>query len=136
MEIDVSQIIEAHLSGEMPAYLLSGSVCELGRDAARITWKNAQDFAELFKLTDEEVVAVREDLREEGMDDIGNLSRSDVVACVVQCVAHEIRQIEGFGLDLENFTDEEFSEATENCGGRSQSDLAEFEGKWYFYFGM
>ena len=134
MEVDVTELVELHLNGEMPARLCSGSRSELGDNAAGITWDNSCKVAREHSI-------VNDDNREEIVNHFlgyGAWERAEVETDVenfaVQEVMSAIRQLEGEEIDLsEPVTEEDFRAATEHEGGMLWPDN---EGKWYFYSGM
>ena len=144
MELNVTQIVTAHLDGNPPAHLCSGSMAELGNDAGRVTWENSGDLADRlpgFLETETELQEVRDHIKEYGAwdgEEIAAFTPRDLRAFIVQEVMAEIRHLESSDIDLEDFTEEEFQEATENEGGRLyKGDVPESSGfgDWFFYVG-
>ena len=104
MEVDVTELVELHLNGEMPARLCSGSQAELGDNAARITWENSCKVAKEHSI-------VNSNNREEIVDHFlgyGAWERAevetDVESLAVQEVMSAIRQLEGEGIDPVSYT--------------------------------
>lgn len=143
MELNVTQIVRAHLDGNPPAHLCSGSRAELGEAAASVTWGNSCDLADNlpgFLETETELQEVRDHIKSYGAWDakeIAAFTPRDLRAFIVQEVMAEIRHLESSGIDLEDFTEEEFQEATENEWGRLyRGDVSgEGCGDWFFYVG-
>lgn len=143
MELNVTQIVRAHLDGNPPAHLCSGSRAELGESAGRITWDTSGNLADTltgFLETEDEFQEVRGHIKEYGAwdaEEIAAFTPRDLRAFIVQEVMAEIRHLENSDLDLEDFTEEEFQEATENEGGRLyRGDVpGEGCGDWFFYVG-
>lgn len=145
MELNVNQIVRAHLDGNPPAHLCSGSMAELGNDAGRVTWDNSCDLADRlpgFLETEDALQEVRDHIKSYGAwdeEEIAAFTPRDLRAFIVQEVMAEIRHLEEHGeIDLEDFTEEEFREATENEGGRLfRGDVPESPGfgDWFFYVG-
>lgn len=145
MELNVTAIVRRFIDGDPAACLCSGSQAELGSNAGRITWQNSRNRgAGLpdFLATEEEKQAVRDHFREYGAWDVEEIAAwddSDLRGLIVQEVAAEVRHLEDAGIDLEDFAEEEFQEATENEGGRLyRGDIAGSDsfGQWFFYVGM
>jgi hypothetical protein len=84
---------------------------------------------------------VRDHIKEYGAwdeEEIAAFTPRDLRAFIVQEVMAEIRHLESSGIDLEDFTEEEFREAAENEGGRLfRGDVPESPGfgDWFFYVG-
>jgi len=144
MELDVTNIVGLHLDGKVPARWCSGSAAELGSNAREITWNHALEVSESLNVCkDEEVVqAIREHIHEYGAwetSEINGFSDIELGAFVVQEVAAEVRRLEeGEGLDLTDFTEEEFEAATRNEGGNLFGGCAcvpEHQSQWFFYLG-
>jgi hypothetical protein len=118
MELNVTQIVAAHLDGNPPAHLCSGSMAELGNDAGRVTWDNSCDLADRlpgFLETEDALQEVRDHIKSYGAwdeEEIAAFTPRDLRAFIVQEVMAEIRHLEEHGqIDLEDFTEEEFREA-------------------------
>lgn len=145
MEINVTSIVTAHLDGNPPAHLCSGSRAELGENAGQITWGNSRQLAGNlpgFLETPDELEAVRDHIRTLGAwddEEIAAFSDSDLRAFIVQEVMADIRHLEDYGqIDLNDFTEEEFRAATENEGGTLyKGDVPGHPGfgQWFFYLG-
>jgi hypothetical protein len=134
MEINVTKVVNAHIQNDIPARYCSGSVMELGPQAAQMTWDCSKHAGALIPFDEEQQSEVRDHIREYGAwddDEINEYSPLELQAFIAQEVMQEIRNLED-DLDLENFSDEEFQKATENEGGR----LFKSGIDWYFYVGL
>jgi hypothetical protein len=129
MEINITHMVDA--IDDMPT--LSGSVAELGKDAAKITWRNSLDYAkDNWLLTDETSL----DNARRYFKGFGAWSESEIAAwsdlelnaLTVQHIAGSIREMEGFD------SDEAYLEAAEE--GRVSGCLYKGDdGQWYAYIG-
>jgi len=143
MELDVTNIINAHLEGDAYAGNCSGSVSELGSNAGSITWGNSCDLSEELKVcyTEEQAEEIRDHLREYGAwtdTEIASWDYTELGSFVVQEVMAEVRRLEeSEDIDLEDFTIEELQAATENEGGRiyGTPPSGSVKGEWFFYLG-
>jgi hypothetical protein len=144
MELNVTHIVAAHLNGNPPACICSGSRAELGDNAGALTWNNSRNLgASLpdFLTTEEEKQEVRDHFKSYGAwdaEEIAAWDDDDLRGLITQEVMSQIRHLEGSGLDLENFTEDEYREATENEGGSLyRGDIAGDEsfGQWFLYVG-
>lgn len=103
MEIDVTDFV----TNEDPAEF-SASREELGQDAARITWRNAMDYAAKAPMltTEDQIEALRDDARRSGgwePAEIATWSDQHCNALFVQMVAAEMREAHMQAGDLESF---------------------------------
>lgn len=144
MDLNVTSIIRAFIDGNPPAWHCSGSRAELGDNAGELTWRNSCNLGATlpnFLATEEEKQAVRDHFREYGAwdeEEINAWTDSDLRGLIVQEVASEVRHLESAGIDLEEFTEEDFTEATENEGGSLfRGDIVGEDsfGQWFFYLG-
>ena len=140
MELEVTSIVAAHLNGNPEAWDCSNSVANLGPNAGKITWNNSLKLgarlANVICDTDEKRGAIQDHFREYGAwedDEINEWDDDEIAGMIVQEVMAEIRRLEDRGIDLEDFTNEEFQEATENEGGRFYKGDNE---NWYYYLGF
>lgn len=145
MELNVTHIVRRFIDGNPSASLCSGSRAELGDNAGEITWRNSVTTGSTipdFLTAEDEKQAVRDHFREYGAwtdEEIAAWTDEELRGLIVQEVAAEVRHLEDVGIDLDDFTEDEFSEATENEGGRlCKGDIAGSDsfGQWFFYVGM
>jgi hypothetical protein len=128
MEINVTHMLDDDMSE------LSGSIAELGRNAAQITWTNSIAYAKQHPLllTDEARDAARAHFREYGAwseDEIAAWSDEHLQAITAQDVAAAIREMESAS------TPEDYKEGCEE--GRYSGRLYQGDnGDWYFSLGM
>ena len=129
MELDVTHMVEDR--DEMIE--LSGSVCEHGQGAARITWNNSKAYAADHPLlaTDEARDAARAHFRDYGAwsaDEIAAWSEEELQAITCQDAAAAIREME------ETNTYEEYQQLCQE--GRCSCRLYKGDNdRWYFYLG-
>lgn len=144
MELNVTAIVRAFIDGEPDACLCSGSRAELGDNAGELTWRNSCNVGDTladFLTTEEEKQEVRDHFRAYGAwdeEEIAAWTDSDLRGLLVQEIASEVRHLESAGIDLEDFTEEDFREATENEGGKLfRGDIAGEDPfkQWFFYLG-
>ena len=129
MEIDVTHMVED--SDNM--FELSGSRCEHGQDAGRITWNNSTAYgAEHPLLTDDNMRdAARAHFREYGawpQEEIAAWSDEHLQAITCQDVAAAIREME-VAEDYEDY--QRLCEAGTLSGRLYKGD----DDRWYFYLG-
>jgi hypothetical protein len=134
MEINISRFFnEAEASGCAADY--SASAAELGQDAGRITWNNANRDSSTFNLLDDEEKreAWREDVKGFGAweeDEIAAWSDKELNALFLQFVSGDIREFESLcGDDWQ-----EYERLVEQgtCSGRMYRGD---DGNVYFYVG-
>lgn len=123
MEIDVTYMVEDAES----MVELSGSRCEHGQDAGRITWNNSKEYGAEHPLltTDEIRDAARAHFREYGAwseEEITAWSEEDLQAITCQDVASAIREMEAY---------KDHADYLERDGRVYQGD----DKHWYFYLG-
>lgn len=129
MELDVTHMVND--ADDM--LMISGSIAELGQNAAKLTWRNAQQYASSnILLTDETALdAARDWFKGFGVwedNEIAAWSDAEVNALVVQFIAGEIREMEVYD------SMEEYQKASE--GGQTSGRLSTGDGgRWYFYLG-
>lgn len=129
MELDVTHMV----NGDDDMSLLSGSRAELGQDAGKITWGNSLEYAKDQPLlkTEEDREEARAWLKGFGAwdaEEIAVWSDTELNALVVQFIAGDIREMEGFD------SEDEYRKASEKgqVSGRLGTSA---DGKWYFYLG-
>lgn len=137
MEINVTAIVK---ETEDNPTRFSASIHETGlQNIGQITWRNAVEQDD-FKLTPEQDEAWREYLPEYGAwddEEIADWDLDESTALFVQFVSGDYRELEhlaseaGYGVD--NLTEDQFSEITENHGGRL---CPTEDGEWYYYVGF
>lgn len=122
MEIDITHLVEEH-----DCSLLSGSVAELGTNAAKLTWDNCLNevnFKPLLK-TPENIAEARAYFKEFGAwDDLDSCPDSEIEALTIQYIAGTIREMESYD------TFEEYEQA--EIAGEATSGIFKHEGKFYF----
>jgi len=137
MEIEVTKVVQAHIESDIPAIYCSGSQAELGTTAMQMTWDCSKHAGQLLELNSEIESEIRDHLREYGAwddEEIDEYTTEELAAFVAQEVMAEVRRLEeGEGLDLEDFTEEEFYEATKDEGGRLYGTC---DSGWYFHLGI
>lgn len=128
MEIDVT-----HLANDPDLRCYSGSIAELGNNAAKFIWESACEQGEEKPLltTEEEFQALRDHMAEYGAwdeDEIASWTPEECNGLAVQEAAAALREREHFD------TDEEWMEAVEagRCSGRVYLGGG---GRWYLYLG-
>ena len=126
LELDITHMVEED-GDEMP--LLSGSVAELGPNAATLTWDNSKRYAEAHPLlkTPEQIQEAKDYLRGFGAwsgEEIAGWSDAEVRAMVVQNIAARIREMEHF----DHY--EAFKRAAEQ-GSVSGEVYKGDDGRWY-----
>ena len=142
MEVNVSRLIEGMRSCGKK---LAGSAAEIRSEQA---WQNSIEFSTKreFRLTKHELVKWRNHLPCYGAwsrEEIGRWTDDEAAALFTQFVAlaydETIRTLTTAGLDAEDFTEEEFEDATQNSGGELfwAADNSDFfiKGHWYYYIG-
>lgn len=120
--------------------LISGSVFELGDNAARITWNNAkQEAAESAMLdTEEKLQAMRDYARSTGgwnAEEIAAWSAVELNALFNQFVSGDVREIEDLCMDDDGEIDWEEYERLANKGTISGSIFRADNGDIYYYLG-
>lgn len=142
MEIDVTDYIR-----ETEHWEISGSAAELGRDAGRITWRNAMREAEHRPLltTPEQIVALRNHAREYGAwtrEAIDAWTAQECNAFMAQEVSHAWREIEAVASDDDGEIDwskaREASEAGCIGGSLYRGDIEGTPGfgRLFYYLGV
>lgn len=125
MELEITHMIKN--SEAMPH--LSGSIAELGENAAKYTWTNAQAYAQEKPLlkTEDEIKQARNYLLSLGASwtEEELAPESEVQALVVQLIAGEIREF----LYYESIT--AYLEASED--GQVSGNIFKTEDNKYFY---
>ena len=134
MEINVTKVVNAHIESDIPARYCSGSQAELGD--SKMAWECSKHAGALIPFNEEQQSEVRDHIREYGAwddDEIYDYSPLELQAFIAQETMAEVRRLEeDHDLDLENFSDEEFQQATADEGGR----LYKSGNDWYFYVGI
>lgn len=122
MELDITKI--AH-SG-YPLEYLSGSIAELGSNAANLTWKNAQTFSKEHILLDtpEKINAVIDYFTSAGMEKV---TQEDVHTLIIQEIAYQLREFNMYE------TIEEYTAASER--GEVSGNIFTSNDKIYIYIG-
>ena len=126
LELDITHMVEVD-GEEMP--LLSGSVAELGPNAAILTWDNSKRYAEAHPLlsTPEQIEEAKDYFQGFGAwsrYEIAAWPDSEVQAMVVQLIAAGIRVLEHFD------TYKDFRRAAEQ-GSLSGEIYKGDDGRWY-----
>jgi len=129
MELDVTHMIED--ADDMP--ILSGSMAELGSNAATITWNNSKAYAETHRLLTDDDMRDKARAYFKGFgawsaEEIAAWSDLELDALVTQEVAANIREMERFE------SDEDYLAAAEQ-GTVSGSLYKGDDGRWYAYIG-
>lgn len=122
MEIDITHMVE---DSEIMCRL-SGSVNELGENAAALTWNASLAYAKTNPLlaNDTEIEIARAYLKELGIEDTKNASDTDIQALIVQLIAGDIREMNAY----ESYT--EYQQSSE-YGSASGSIFKDCD-KYYF----
>lgn len=143
MELDVTNLVH-YLEPE----LCSGSMAELGDNAAKITWNNALDEARSNNLLDDD--EKRQDFRDyvKGFgawtnEEINSLSDDELNALLIQLVSGDIRESEALSECCDLLHDGEAWQAyqRESEAGQVSGRLFRVEGrknepaKIYYYVG-
>jgi hypothetical protein len=137
MEINVTAIIKE--TQDNPTRF-SASINETRlQNISQITWRNAVE-QDAFKLAPEQDEAWREYVPEYGAWDDEEIAAWDLdesTALFVQFVSGDYRELEnlasGAGYDVDNLTEDQFSEITEKSGGRL---FPTEDGEWFYYVGF
>lgn len=129
MELNITHMVES--ADDMPT--MSGSIAELGQNAAQITWNNAKAFAGDNPLLPDDSArdAARDWLKGFGAwseTEIAAWSDTELNALIVQFIAGDIREMEAFD------SPEEYEKAAQDgtAGGRIYRGD---DGQYYFYLG-
>lgn len=130
MELDVTRMVDD--KDDCP--IMSGSIAELGSNAAQITWNNSKAYAAERPLleTDEQRDEARQHFAEYGAwsrEEIAAWPEEELQGIVCQEVAAQIREMEHYD------TEEEYRKAAED-GQASGSLYKGDDGRWYCYFGI
>ncbi len=135
MELDVTEFAKEELGA------ISGSIAELGPNAARITWRNALEAAQdvgLTMLPGDAPEMARQWLRGFGawtVEELAALPDREIRALVLQFIAGDLREAEDLcgradgGIDWEQYT------AMAECGTVGGRLYAGDNGQIYFYMG-
>lgn len=92
LEIDVTRLI----AGNLEPAMISGSIAELGRDAARFTWNNAKEGARRLLKPGERDKA-RDYFAEFGAwsrEELARMSATEIDALVLQYAAGDLRELQ------------------------------------------
>lgn len=126
MEIDVTTYVTTVDCSE-----LSGSVAELGSNAAPYTWSNAMEQADPPLVTSEQQGELREWLQGFGAwdeDEIAAMSDQETNALLIQFIAGDVREMDMYS-DVAEY--EQAQEKGECSGHLLQGD----NDTWWFYVG-
>lgn len=107
MEIDITEMIE----NKDDMCMLSGSVMELGCTAGEVTWRNSKAYAanHVYLKTSEEIQEAKDYFGAFGAwDDEEREAWSDkeVNALLIQYIAGDMREMEGYETEEEYFADQ------------------------------
>lgn len=135
MYLDITQFVADNDPAEY-----SASAAELGSNAGRITWSNAQGEAERAPLltTDAQISEAKEWFSEFGAwddDEIAAWSHDDVNALVIQYISGNLREIESLCSDDDGDIDWQRVEELENAGTIAANIYRNDDGRIFFYLG-
>lgn len=119
LEVDVTRLI----AGELEPAMISGSIAELGRDAAQFTWRNAKEGAKRLLKPAERDVA-RDYFAEFGAwsrAELAAMSATEIDALVLQYAAGDLRELQdlapGDGVGGIDWQEAETLAERGTCGG-------------------
>ena len=93
MEIDITALLTNENEPDISE--ITGSVAQLGNDAASITWNKAKELANRFKLSSEEKQACRDYFRTFGAwskEELTEMSDQEITALFLQHVSLEYKE--------------------------------------------
>lgn len=128
MELDITHMI----NDSENMCMLSGSVNELGNSAAKLTWSNSIVYSTHHPLLIDrdainEAKRYFETFGAWSKEELTEMSDTEIQALTIQCVAGDIREMEGY-------TFEEYQKASEN--GQVSGRITKGDnGKFYYYLG-
>jgi len=145
MEINVTDIVASENAPDH--WYISNSVCNLGPNAAQITWDNAKNAADnlIILRTADQLEAMRDHIESYGAwgrSEIDAYSDQELNALAHQEIASEVNDLtEAHGIDLsEPLSQDEFDRLEQlfeegQLSGRLYPVLTTQKTEWFYYIG-